>query len=114
MGVTWRWDKTPAERRSAARRQPTLGTICRLAAADGSDLGSALVWNLSLRGVSLLLGQRLEPGTVVTAELVNEAGVAVRRGMRVAHAAKLQTGDFALGGQFDQELTPDEMSRFVA
>lgn len=113
MGLSWRWDRAPSERRSNARRQPALGTVCRLAASDGTDLGMGLVWNLSARGVSLLLGKRIEAGLHVRIDLINAGGTVVTRGLRVAHAAPLETGDFALGGQFDQELLPEEMGQFL-
>src|SRR5262245_46360443 len=107
MGVMWRSDAAPADRRNAARRQPALGTVCRLASADGEALGTGLVWNLSARGVSLLLARRLEPGTAVRAELVGAGGAVVARGLRVAHASPLRTGDYALGCQFDHDLTAE-------
>lgn len=114
MGVTWRSDRAPPDRRAATRRQPTLGTVCRLTAPNGDDLGTGLVWNLSARGISLLLERRLEPGLLVQAELLGTGGAAVARGLRVAHAAALRTGDFALGGQFDRDLSQEEMRPFLA
>ncbi len=114
MGVTWRNHPSPADRRTAARRQATLGTVCQLTGADGAELGVGLVWNLSARGISLLMAQRLEPGTTVQAKLLGPGGVTTTRGMCVAHAAELETGDFALGGQFDQDLTVAEMNPFLA
>ena len=56
----------------------------------------------------------LEPGTVVRVELFGAGGAAVARGLRVAHAAPLRTGDFALGGQFDRDLSQEEMQPFLA
>lgn len=114
MGTTWRSDPAPADRRSAARRQATLGTVCRLTSADGADLGTGLVWNLSTQGVSLLLGQPLERGSVALGALIRDEGQAIERGLRVVHVTPLAAGDYALGCQFDHALTADEMNPFLA
>src|SRR5437588_8935852 len=55
-------------RRTALRRQPALGTVCKLAFPGGrSHLG--LVWNMSSSGISMLLDERPAVGTVMSAEL---------------------------------------------
>jgi hypothetical protein len=104
---------TFAERRRAVRRRPAQGTVCRLTDADGDDLGCGLVWNLSATGVSMLLHLRLEPGTQLTAELVNAAGDVVCVGLNVVHLSRLRTGDFVLGGQFSRPLCESEFLPFV-
>jgi PilZ domain len=103
----------PAERRVAVRRQPTVGTVCHLHPPTGQDL-VGLVWNISTSGVSMLLHQRLEPGTTVPAE-VRAAGeeTALPVTLRVAHVSQLRTGDFILGAQFAQPLQAHEMQRFL-
>ncbi len=105
---------TFAERRRAARRRPTHGTVCHLTDAYGDDLGCGLVWNLSTTGVSMLLNLRIEPGTHLGAELTNAAGEAVRVGLSVVHLSRLRTGDFVLGGQFSRPLDEDKLRPFIA
>lgn len=103
-----------AERRLAPRRQPALGTVCRLAAAGGVDHGTGLVWNISTHGVSMLLHQRPEPGAALTAELRNANGTATLAvGLRVAHVSLLGTGDYMMGCQFARPLTSEEMRPFL-
>jgi hypothetical protein len=93
-----------------------MGTVLNL---DGGDPVAGprqgLVWNISLSGVSMLLPERVEPGTPLSGELVTteDAGRLPVR-MRVAHVCLLQTGDYFLGAQFDRPLTPDEMRPFLA
>ena len=104
----------PADRRRAPRRQPALGTVLNLDGPDGPPR-QGLVWNISLSGVSMLLPERIEPGTALSGALVttDDAGRLPVR-MRVAHVCLLQTGDYFLGAQFDRPLTPDEMRPFLA
>lgn len=106
--------KAPSsERRRASRRQPTQGTTCQLASA-GRKLGLGLVWNISTSGVSMLLGQALEPGTKVEGELMAADGhTSLGMSLRVAHMYKLRTGDYFLGGQFQRQLTAQELKPFV-
>jgi hypothetical protein len=110
MGTT---PPTPAatERRSGARRQPALGTICRL--GDTARVG--LVWNISSGGVSMLLNERLEPGATIQCELSSaEQGVDLPVTLRVAHVTQLRNGDYMVGGQFDRPLAAEEMRPFLA
>ena len=103
----------PAERRVAVRRQPTVGTVCHLHPPTGQDL-LGLVWNISTSGVSMLLHQRLEVGTILGAELraaKEENALAVT--LRVAHVSQLRTGDYILGAQLVRPLQPHEMQRFL-
>jgi hypothetical protein len=103
-----------AERRRLPRRQPTLGTVCRLESGPDDVPRLGLVWNISPGGVSLLLDEPMEPGTSVRAELatLNEQ-TSLPVGMRVAHLTRLQTGDFCVGCQFDRELVADEIRPFL-
>jgi hypothetical protein len=102
------------ERRVATRRQPALGTVCHLAADAREELGLGLVWNISRSGVSMLLHRHLDPGTVVRADLAAaNNGYSLPVTLRVAHVARLRTGDYFLGAQFDRELGAEVMQRFL-
>lgn len=104
-----------AERRVAPRRQPAMGTVCRLDTADAGPPALALVWNISTSGVSVLVSEPREPGTVLTGYLERMEGDHMRRvAMRVIHTKKLETGDFFLGAQFDRPFTEEELKPFVA
>jgi hypothetical protein len=98
----------------APRRQPTLGTVCRLAPTPDGERWIGLVWNLSASGLSMLLNEALEPGAAVAAELMTESGGSkLPITLKVAHVTRLRTGDYFLGGQFDRPLTGDEMRPFL-
>ena len=98
-------------RRTAARRQATLGTICRL--ADAARFG--LVWNLSTSGVSMLIDEAPATGTVLPAVLatVDDSGT-LPVTLRVVHVRPIRTGDYFLGAQFEQPLEPAQMRPFLA
>jgi hypothetical protein len=103
-----------AERRTAARRQPTLGTVCRMEPRDGEAPGVGLVWNISTGGVSMLFNDPLERGATFKGVLATSTdGFSLPVTMRVAHVAKLATGDYLIGTQFDRPLASDHMRHFV-
>ncbi len=102
---------TPAERRRAPRRQPAVGTVCRL--ENGGGVG--LVWNISAGGVSMLLHEQPKPGTTLKGELMTtDQTHTVPISMRITHVARLRTGDYIIGGPFGRPLAPEEMRPFVA
>jgi hypothetical protein len=103
-----------ADRRIHARRQPTLGTVCRLEARDGKTPGFGLVWNISTGGVSMLFNDTLERGMTLKGVLTTSTdGFSLPVTMRVAHVAKLSTGDYLIGTQFDKPMAADEMRHFL-
>src|SRR5262245_20347322 len=103
-----------AERRGGHRRQPTVGTICRMTSGAGPEPGIGLVWNLSQGGVSLLISRPIEPGTTVRGELMTLGGQQpVPVSFRVAHISKLMTGDYCIGAKFDRELGDHDLRRFL-
>jgi hypothetical protein len=109
--------KAPAapERRIAARRQPAMGAVCRLDAPDGGPSTLALVWNISLTGISMLLHTPPDPGAALAGFLeVLNGDAMLRVAMKVVHVKQLDTGDYFVGAHFDNPLSADEMRPFVA
>jgi hypothetical protein len=106
---------TPTNQRVALRRQPTVGTVCRLAFGAPHKAHTGLVWNISASGVSMLLDEAPSAGTVLSATLatVDDAG-ALPVTLRVVHVRHIRTGDYFLGAQFQQPLAPAEMRPFLA
>ena len=106
---------TSPDRRRAARRRPARNTIGRLSGiADDQELARGLVWDVSTTGVSLLLTDRVEPGTLARAELTLAGGPAVCRVLRVVRLSRLGTGEYALGAQFVRPLDEAELRPFLA
>ncbi len=103
------------ERRIAPRRQPAMGTVCRLDSSDGGPAPLALVWNISRTGVSMLLSAPVPSGTALAGYLELMAGDAMLRvAMKVIHVKPLETGDFFIGAHFERPLASDEMKPFIA
>ncbi len=104
----------PSDRRRALRRQPAQGTICKLLSDTGESPALGLVWNISLSGVSMLLGSPLKPGTQIKGELQAADGlVSLGMAIKVAHLSKLATGDYFVGAQFEQPITEQQLQQFV-
>jgi len=104
-----------SERRIAPRRQPAMGTVCRLDSDDGGPSALALVWNISHTGISVLVAEPRPSGTVLSGYLEKTEGdYMFRVAMRVIHVKKLEAGDYFLGAHFDHPLTADELKPFVA
>ncbi len=116
MSVASLPEATSDNRRIAARRQPTVGTVCRLDLAAGPQSNHVgLVWNLSTSGVSMLLNEPLTPDSVVAAELMTmDERTALSVSLRIIHVRKIRTGDYFLGAQFDRPLAPEDIRPFLA
>jgi hypothetical protein len=103
------------ERRVAPRRQPAMGTVCRLDSPDGGPAAIVLVWNISVTGISVLAAEPRPSGSTLAGYLEKTEGDhTLRVVMRVIHTKPLETGDFFLGAHFDHPLTADELKPFVA
>jgi hypothetical protein len=114
MTATKTATKTGAERRTAARRQPTLGTVCRMEPRAGEDGGVGLVWNISTGGVSMLFNDQMERGATVKGVLATSTdGFSLPVTVRVTHVAALLTGDYLIGCQFDRPIAAEEMRHFL-
>jgi hypothetical protein len=106
--------KTGVDRRTAARRQPTLGTVCRMEPQSGQEAGVGLVWNISAGGVSMLFNDHMERGATVKGVLATSTdGFTIPVTVRVTHVAPLVTGDYLIGCQFDEPLDADDMRHFL-
>src|SRR6266542_2655509 len=84
-----------AERRVAPRRQPAMGTVCRLDSPDGGPATIVLVWNISASGISVLAAGPCSSGTALAGYLEKTEGDHMLHvAMRVVHTKQLETGDF--------------------
>src|SRR5690348_5736017 len=74
------------ERRASARYTADLDAPCRAVAAARADAWRARVFNISTAGVGLVLGCRVEPGTLLALDLPNPAAGCSRTLMaRIIH-----------------------------
>ncbi len=106
--------RAPDDRRIAPRRQPAMGTVCRLDTPDG-PAALALVWNISRSGISMLLNAPRVAGAVLSGYLeVTDGDAMLRVSMTVVHVKPLETGDYFIGAHFERPLTTDELKPFIA
>ena len=102
-----------ASERRVALRHPALGTVCRLD-TEPDQQSTALVWNISSSGVSMLVPKPLEPGSGVHGVLETIRGRhPLPVDMHVVHVKQLETGDYWMGAHFDRPLSAAEMKPFV-
>jgi hypothetical protein len=100
-------------RRAAVRRQPTLGTVCRVSNGMGPTMG--LVWNLSTTGVSMLMHEPVTAASILPAELTTlESDQALAVTLQVIHVRQIRTGDYFVGAQFQEPLAATQLQPFVA
>jgi hypothetical protein len=103
----------PNDRRAVERYPVSAGVTCPFLAPVAEGLGAAKVRDVSMQGIGLLLGRRVEPGTLLTVVLSNAAkGFSKTVLVRVVHATP-QPGGCLVGGTFETPLTYQEMSALV-
>jgi hypothetical protein len=104
----------PSAERRVAHRHPAVGTVCHITPEGEEKPSTALVWNISPSGVSMLVPNRIKPGSGVHGILETIRGRSpVTVDMHVVHIRQLETGDYVLGAHFDRPLSPAEMKPFV-
>jgi hypothetical protein len=102
-----------SERRIAQRLKPALGTVCRIETDDAKPW-VGLVWNISLTGISLLLGRPPKAKDILTGELaLDDGSTAMPVIFSVIHVKPTPTGDYLVGAQFLRPLTEEEIARFA-
>jgi hypothetical protein len=103
----------PADRRGAERYPVNPEVACPFAGPVTEGFGGAKIKDISMQGIGLLLGRRVEPGSLLAVTLSNAAkGFTKAVLVRVAHATPLP-GGCLVGGTFDTPLTYQEMSALV-
>ena len=103
------------ERRVAHRRQPAMGTICRLDHPGNGKPAIGLLWNISTSGVSMLLHDPCDPGSSLVGILETLTGNhTLPVTGQVIHLKQLETGDYFVGVHFSRALGEDELKPFVS
>jgi PilZ domain len=91
------------------------GTSCRLTTITGGETLSAAVANVSCGGLRLLTDMPLARGTCLLVELRSRSGFFVRVLLtHIIHVSQENDGRFALGGEFLDPLTGEELQLFLA
>jgi hypothetical protein len=103
-----------AERRELERFEVNADAACPLLSPVAEDFGPARVRDVSMQGVGLLVGRRVEPGALLAVVLENKArGFSKTALVRVTHVAAQPGGGFLVGGPFTAPLSYKEMSALV-
>lgn len=107
-------EPTGIERRVATRHPCNLMTSCRILAAVRGAAAPLRVRNISVSGISLVVGRHLDAGELLTIELKHTTRNATRTlQVRVVYCIEHPSGESIVGGRFAQALTPEELKLFV-
>jgi hypothetical protein len=103
-----------AERRSS-RRHTCLATHQRLMAAIGDNFVLAKVRNLSPDGISLIMNRLVEPGSILTLDLIDTKTNQFSRTLQVKilYSVEHPSGDWIVGGSFSSRLSDVEQRQFL-
>jgi hypothetical protein len=102
-----------ADRRAAERMPVNAQSGCTFAGQVVSDLGAVKIRDVSLTGVGLVVGRKVEVGAMLAVGLANPAkGYARTMLVRVAHVTAIP-GGFLVGGSFAEPLTYQELTALV-
>src|SRR5258708_18513212 len=97
-------------RRATERFSANADTSCSFISPVMEDFGPAKIKNLSMDGIGLVLGRRVEPGTLLAITISNAArGFTKSVLVRVVHVTA-QPGAFLVGGTFPTPLTYQELT----
>ncbi|HTU20995.1 MAG TPA: PilZ domain-containing protein [Gemmataceae bacterium] len=102
------------ERRGCKRLVPVHRTLCLIQPAGESDWMTAVVDNLSHKGVALLVEREYAPGTVLPVLLVNAShtfSLAVE--MKVVRSSRVGHDKYLIAGPFARVLLHDEVVPFI-
>jgi hypothetical protein len=101
------------DRRSEERFPVSGETVCSFLSPVVEDFGPAKIKNISMEGIGLLVGRKVELGTLLALTLSNPARSFTKTILvRVAHATP-QPGGYLLGGTFNTPLTYQELTALV-
>src|SRR5262249_5966993 len=94
----------PAHRRAVERYPVNAETSCPFVARVAEDFGGVRIKDISMQGIGLVTGRRVDPGTLLAVTLSNPArGFHKTVLVRVAHATAVP-GGCLVGGTFDTPL----------
>lgn len=104
----------PGDKRTAPRYRFNYKGFVPLSVAVGTSSWPALVRDLSQTGISLVIGQRYDVGSDITARLKRkDRDQYCMLNLRVVHVARRADGHWTTGCIFDQPMHPDDLANFV-
>ena len=101
------------DRRAAERFAVNAGTTCPFAGPVAADVGPVKVLSVSMAGVGLRLGHRVEPGTLLVVELANPEKGFVKTVLVWVDSVSTDPVGCVVGGTFLTPLSYHEMSTLV-
>lgn len=101
------------DRRASERLAVSADVSCTFISPVVEDFGAAKIKNISLEGIGLIVGRRVDVGTLLALTFTNQARSFTKTLMvRVVHSTP-QPGGCLIGGTFTIPLTYQELTTFV-
>lgn len=114
MSLRFPFRHGPLERRRGPRFRPTPRVSCHVVTEGSERQLEAAIWNVSARGLALLLQQRLEPGTPLALYLGCDEALPFATATVVRHSQICFPNDaWLVGVALDQPLTSEELEQFA-
>lgn len=102
-----------AERRTSERFPVNAQAACPFLSPVVENFGPVKIKDVSMAGIGLIISRRVDPGSLVSVTLTNDAKHFSKTVLvRVMHATQLSSG-FLVGGTFTVPLTYQEMTTLV-
>ena len=103
-----------AERRAWVRYACNQAAFCRSLAPEEYFLWTARARDISRGGISLIVSNRFEPGTILAVELLstNQASSHAAQ-VRVIHVTAQPAGGWQLGCEFLERLSEDTLPKLL-
>ena len=102
------------ERRGSKRLMPVRRTLCLIRFAEECERMTAVVENLSQKGIAVLSEREYLPGTILSVLLVNAShtfSLAVE--MKVVRSSRIGHDQYLIAGPFARSLLHEEVVPFI-
>jgi hypothetical protein len=102
------------ERRSSRRVAPAHRTLCLILASGENEQTTAIVENLSNKGIAVLAERAYTPGAILNVLLVNAShtfSLAVE--MKVTRSTRIGSDQYLIAGPFARPLSHEEVVPFI-
>lgn len=106
--------RVKVERRGGKRVTPARNTLCLIRRTSEDQPSTAVVQNLSLKGIALLTDHEQPAGAVLPLLLINAAHTfSVEVDLRIVRCFRAAANQYFVAGPFERALLHDEMVPFL-
>jgi hypothetical protein len=102
------------DQRTEERFPVGANSSCTFASPVIENFGPVKIKNVSLKGVGLILSQKVEPGSMLAVTVANAVKKFTKTGIvRVIHVTPQPGGTYVIGGDWATPLTYEELCNLI-